>query len=162
MFEPRYQPLAAINSLAFWTDSKFPINMNITSMCDTAYLSFTLISRNEKPGLTKNSKYVGSIRQLFLTWPISLNNLTEKFEFRAQLGRIKACVGLKVAKTFWSGRLAQKKRLYLDSAHSKSRLFEIFIFADLWVACPLDTVYACPFSSRSNTYCIVLRTQRWS
>ena len=74
--------------------------MNITSMCDTAYRSFTLISRNEKPSLTKNSKYVGSIHQLFLTWPISLNNLTEKSEFRAQLGRIKACLGLKVAKTF--------------------------------------------------------------
>ena len=74
--------------------------MNITSMCDTAYRSFTLISRNEKPGLIKNSKYVLSIHQRFPTWPISLNNLTEKSKFRAQLGRIKACVGLKVAKTF--------------------------------------------------------------
>ena len=74
--------------------------MNITSMCDTGYRSFTLISRNEKPSLIKNSKYVGSMHQLFLTRPNSLNNLTEKPEIGAQLGKIKACIGLKVAKTF--------------------------------------------------------------
>ena len=74
--------------------------MNITSMCDTAYRSFTVFSHNEKPGLIENSKHVGSIHQPFLTWPISLNNLTEKSEFRAQLGRIIACLGLKVGKTF--------------------------------------------------------------